>query len=84
MTIESIGDIEQTILEVANLSRLLERRCRPIRREQPAESDFAGVIARKGKFNASALHGSDFSGADLTGSSFKSSDVREANSTAPI
>jgi uncharacterized protein YjbI with pentapeptide repeats len=80
MTIESIGDIEETILEVANLSRSLERQVLTnFSASNLPKSDFAGVIAHKGQFNASALRGSDFAGADLTGSSFKSSDVREAN-----
>ncbi|MUT66848.1 pentapeptide repeat-containing protein [Paenibacillus sp. NEAU-GSW1] len=80
LTVESIGDIEQTILEVANLSRSLERQVLTnFNASNLAQSDFAGVTARKGQFKGSALHGSDFSGADLTGSSFKSSDVREAN-----
>ncbi|MDF2962790.1 MAG: putative low-complexity protein-like protein [Paenibacillus sp.] len=80
MTIESIGDIEQTILEVANLSRSLERQVLTnFNGSNLSESDFAGVTAHKGQFKGSALHGSDFSGADLTGSSFKASDVREAN-----
>ncbi|WP_123042857.1 pentapeptide repeat-containing protein [Cohnella candidum] len=80
MTIESIGDIEQTIVEVANLSRSLERQVvTNFSASNLAKSDFAGVTAHKGQFKASALHGSDFSGADLTGSTFKSSDVREAN-----
>ncbi len=80
MTIESIGDIEQTILEVANISRSLERQVvTNFSASNLPKSDFAGVTAHKGQFNASALRGSDFSDADLTGSSFKSSDVREAN-----
>lgn len=80
MTIEGIGDIEQTILEVANLSRSLERQVLTnFSGSNLAKSDFAGVTAHKGQFKGSALHGSDFSGADLTGSSFKGSDVREAN-----
>ncbi|WP_028550794.1 pentapeptide repeat-containing protein [Paenibacillus sp. UNC451MF] len=80
MTIESIGDIEQTILEVANLSRSLERQVLTnFNGSNLSESDFAGVTAHKGQFKGSALHGSNFSGADLTGSSFKASDVREAN-----
>ncbi|MEV5025475.1 pentapeptide repeat-containing protein [Paenibacillus sp. LPE1-1-1.1] len=79
MTIESIGDIEQTILEVSNLSRSLERQVvTNFSGSSLAKSDFAGVTAHKGQFKGSALHGSDFSGADLTGSSFKASDVREA------
>jgi uncharacterized protein YjbI with pentapeptide repeats len=80
MTIDSIGDIEQTVQEVANLSRSLERQLLiNFSASNLPKSDFAGVTAHKGKFEASALRGSDFAGADLTGSSFKSSDVREAN-----
>jgi uncharacterized protein YjbI with pentapeptide repeats len=79
MTIESIGDIEQTVQEVANLSRTLERQVViNFNASNLPKSDFAGVIAQKGNFKASALRGSDFTGADLTGSSFRSSDVREA------
>jgi len=80
MTIDSIGDIEQTVQEVANLSRSLERQVLTnFSASNLPKSDFAGVKAHKGKFEASMLHGSDFSGADLTGSSFYASDVREAN-----
>src|SRR5579884_2754817 len=80
MTIESIGDIEQTVLEVANLSHALERQVvTNLSGSNVPESDFAGVTAHKGKFHGSALRGSDFAGADLTGSSFSGSDVREAN-----
>ena len=80
MTIESIGDIEQTVQEVANLSHLLERQVVVnFGASNLPKSDFAGVIAHKGIFKASALRGSDFTGADLTGSSFRGSDVREAN-----
>ena len=80
MTIDSIGDIEQTVQEMANLSRSLERQALiNFSASNLAKSDFAGVSAHKGKFDASALRGSDFAGADLTGSSFKASDVRDAN-----
>src|SRR5260370_9127405 len=79
MTIESIGNIEQTVQEVANLSRSLERQVvTNLSASNLPKSDFAGVIAQKGNFQASALRGSDFTGADLTGSSFRSSDLREA------
>ena len=79
MTIDSIGDIEQTVREVANLSRSLERQVLTnFSASDLPKSDFAGVTAHKGKFDASALRGSNFSGADLTGSSFKASDVAEA------
>jgi uncharacterized protein YjbI with pentapeptide repeats len=80
MTIDSIGDIEQTVQEAAGLSRSLERQLLiNFSASNLPKSDFAGVTAHKGKFEASALQGSDFSSADLTGSSFKVSDVREAN-----
>jgi uncharacterized protein YjbI with pentapeptide repeats len=80
MTIDSIGDIEQTVQEVANLSRSLERQVLiNFSGSNLPKSDFARVTAHKGKFEGSALRGSDFSGADLTGSSFKASDLREAN-----
>jgi uncharacterized protein YjbI with pentapeptide repeats len=80
ITIDSIGDIEQTVQEVANLSRSLERQVLTnFSVSNLSKSDFAGVRAHKGKFEASDLRGSDFRGADLTGSSFKASDVREAN-----
>jgi len=80
VTIESIGDIEQTVREVANLSHSLERQVAVnLSGSNLAQSDFAGVVAHNSKFHASALHGSDFAGADLTGSSFRSSDVSEAN-----
>ena len=80
MTIDSIGDIEQTVREAAGLSRSLERQLLiNFSASNLPKSDFAGVTAHKGKFEASALSGSDFAGADLTGSSFYSSDVREAN-----
>jgi len=80
LTIDSIGDIEQTVQEVANLSRSLERKLViNFNGSNLAQSDFAGVIAQQGKFKGSAMRGSDFSGADLTGSSFYGSDVRETN-----
>lgn len=79
MTIESIGDIEQTVQEVANLSRQLQRKVAiNLSGSDLTQSDFTGVVAHKGRFHGSMLRGSDFSGADLTGSSFSGSDVREA------
>jgi uncharacterized protein YjbI with pentapeptide repeats len=80
MTIESIGDIEQTVQEMANLTRSLERQVHiNFSASNLPKSDFAGVSVHKGKFEASALQNSDFAGADLTGSLFKASDVQEAN-----
>jgi Uncharacterized low-complexity proteins len=80
MTIDSIGDIEQTVKEVADLSRPQEQQ--PVinfTASNLPESDFAGVTAHKRSFKASALRDANFSGADLTGSTFTSSDLREAN-----
>ena len=80
LTIDSIGDIEETVREVSSLSRTLERQV--VTRFDASdlkESDFAGVVVRDAKFNASALRGSDFSNADLTGGSFKYSDLADAN-----
>jgi uncharacterized protein YjbI with pentapeptide repeats len=79
-TINSIGDFEQTVQEVDNLSPSPERQLLTnFSGSDLSKSDFAGVTAHKVKFNGSALRGSDFAGADLTGSSFMASDVREAN-----
>lgn len=80
MTVESIGDIEETVMEVANLSRSLERKVfTNFSASNLPKSDFSNVVAHGGTFKASALRGSNFSDADLTGSSFDSSDVRDAN-----
>ena len=80
LTIDSIGDIEQTVMEIAGLSRSLERQLLiNFSASNLPASDFAGVTAHQGKFEASALRGSDFSGADLTGSTFECCDVREVN-----
>jgi len=65
LTIASIGDIAQTVQEVSNLSRSLERQ--PVTRFDASllgGSDFAGVKAPGGKFESSVLRGSDFSHAD--------------------
>ncbi|MCR8645455.1 pentapeptide repeat-containing protein [Paenibacillus sp. N1-5-1-14] len=79
MTIDSIGDIEETILEVSNLSRSLERQVQiNLSAIDLQKSDFAGVTMHKGKFKSSALRGADFTGADLTGSLFATSDACEA------
>jgi uncharacterized protein YjbI with pentapeptide repeats len=80
MTIDSIGDIKQTVQEVANLSRSLEQQVLTnFRGSMLSKSDFAGVTVHKGKFEGSMLRGADFAGADLTGSSFWGSVLCEAN-----
>lgn len=79
-TIDSIGDIDQTVQEVANLSRSLERQVRVnLSAFNLQESDFVGVVLHKAQFKASAMRQASFAGADLTGSSFEASDVRDAN-----
>src|SRR5579875_1259627 len=51
MTIDSIGDIEQTVQEVANLTRSLERQVLTnLSASNLTNSDFMGVTAHKGKF----------------------------------
>src|ERR1700690_2661020 len=60
-TIDSIGDIDQTVREAAGLSRSLEGQLLiNFSASNLPESDFAGVTAHKGKFEASTLSGSDF------------------------
>lgn len=79
LTVDSIGDIEQTVQEVADLTRSLERQVLiNFSASDLSGGDFAGVSAHKKIFDASMLRGSDFAGADLTGSVFKTSDMREA------
>jgi len=78
ITIESIGDIEQTLQEITNLSRIpTSQVLTNFNASNLPDSDFQSVIAHKGNFNASSLRGSNFTNADLTGSTFKSSDVRD-------
>jgi len=76
--IDSVIDNEQTLLEETNLSTERQLLTNFSRSNLP-ESDFAGVTARKGKFEGSSLRSSDFSDAELTGSSYKGSDVRGSN-----
>src|SRR5260370_35322095 len=67
MTIESIGDIEQTVQEVANHSRQLQRQVLiKFHGSNLPQSEFSGVIMQKGMFYGRALCGSDFSGQDWT------------------
>ena len=51
MTIDSVGDIEQTVREAAGVSRSLERQLLiNFSASNLPKSDFAGVTAQKGKF----------------------------------
>ncbi len=53
MTIDSIGDIEGTVQEMADLSRSLERQVLiNFNASNLPGSDFAGVTVHKGKFDA--------------------------------
>lgn len=80
LTIDSIGDIEQTVQDVANISRSLERQVRVnLTAMNLQQGDFAGVTAHNANFSVSELRGFDFSNADLTGSLFEVSNLREAN-----
>lgn len=80
MPIDSIGEAEQTVQEVGDISPSLERQV-PINLTaiNLQESDFAGVTLHKGKFKASQLRGADFAGADLIGTSFEVCDACEVN-----
>ena len=78
-TIESVGDIEETIRDVAGGATALERKVlTKFSATNLPGSDFQNVTVHKGAFNASALSGADFRGADLTGSVFKASDLTHA------
>jgi len=80
LTIDSIGDIEETVREVSNLSRVLERQMvTRFNASDLKESDFSGVAVRDGRFEASALRGSNFSNAEIAGAKFKSSDLADVN-----
>lgn len=77
LTVDSIGDIEETMREMANLSQTLKRQTHiQFKGTALQQCDFAGVTAHRSHFDASALSGSDFSGADLTGSTFAASDLK--------
>src|SRR5258706_5605094 len=68
MTIDSIGDIEQTVQEVANLSRSLERQVLAnFSAIHLPESGFAGGNVHKCIHETSTLLGSNYARADLYG-----------------
>ena len=76
MTIDSIGDISETIEGVtARVREERQSKQKDYSRINLKDSDFMGVVVHDGKFNASNLRGSDFSGSDLTKSSFRYSDL---------
>lgn len=79
-TLDSIGDIEETLGEITKLTHTLERQVLVnFSGQELTRSDFAGVRLHGGKFEGSAMKHADFAGADLTGSAFNGSDVRGTN-----
>lgn len=79
-TLDSIGDIEETLGEMAALTGALRRQVlNHFSASSLRDSDFSGLALRGGKFDSSDLKGADFSGADLTGGSFKASSLRGVN-----
>ncbi len=78
-TIDSVGDIQQTIADIAEQSRALQRMVNiNFSASDMQNADLKNVTVHDGKFSSSALKGTDFSGSDLSGSSFKASDLRNA------
>lgn len=78
-TIISIGDIEETIKEMANHAQTDEKSLKLEFNASALEgSDFANVTMRDGKLNASDLKDADFTNAKLHGCTFKSSNLQGA------
>jgi uncharacterized protein YjbI with pentapeptide repeats len=76
MTIDSIGDISELIESISAKTRELLQMVRmDFSNINLQNSDLKRVIVHDGKFNSSALNGSDFGGSDLTNSSFKWADL---------
>lgn len=80
ITLNSIGDINQTVHEVANYARSLERQVQiSLSAARLQGTDFSGVALHEAQFKASAMRGVNFKGANLTDCLFRASDVRESN-----
>lgn len=78
MTISSLGDISEIIESITAKTRELQQMVgMDFSKTNLQNSDLKGVKAHDGKFNYSALKGSDFSDSDLTNSSFKCSDLAQ-------
>jgi len=79
MTIESIGEIEQTLREISTMPHSEERQA-PVHLNaiDLTSSDFLGVSLRNGRFKASALRGANFAGAELSDTTFEVSDMHGA------
>lgn len=76
MTIDSIGDISEAVKTVAGTTKELKEMVnKNLSLMQLEGSDLQGIRIHDGKFNYSALKGTDFSNSDLTNSSFLCSDL---------
>src|SRR6478735_1795413 len=73
LTIDSIGDIEQTVQEVSNLSRSLERQL---------VTKFDASALRGSDFSHANLAGSSFKGSDVADANFDGADLTDANMSA--
>lgn len=82
MTVESVGDIEDTIMDIARSSAVLERKIIvDFSGRDISQTDLANVVAHESNFSGSNIKDSDFQGADLTGSRFYASDLQGSNFT---
>lgn len=76
MTIDSIGDIEEIVDSISVQTKELKKMVRhDLSMNNLQDCDLTGVTVRDGKFDASALKGTDFSNADLVKSSYRCSDL---------
>lgn len=79
-TLESIGDIKETLNEMANSTSMVDKSVHvDFKASALQDADFSNVVLHDGELMTSALQNTNFSGSDLTGSSFKSSDLQGAN-----
>ena len=80
MTIGSIGDISEIMEGIsAKTKELLQTAPRDFSMTDLRKSDLQGISVNDGKFDTSALNGSNFSGSELRNSSFNASDLKEAD-----
>lgn len=74
--VETIGDIEETIHDMAGEKAVLRHSIfTKFLAQSLPNSDFTNVLLHDGSFKGSTLVGSNFSGADLTNSSFSGCDL---------
>ncbi|MDP4161038.1 MAG: pentapeptide repeat-containing protein [Bacillota bacterium] len=78
MTIDSIGDIEEIVESITVQTKELKQMVRhDLSMNNLQDSDLRGVKVHRGKFDASALKGADFSTADLANSSYVCTDLKD-------